>query len=297
MISSPKGQDMFLVQMAAVVSVVGAALLILAKLWAYKKTLSVSLEATLVDSLLDAVASVGNLWAIKRAHRPPDKDHRFGHGKLEAIAALLQSVLIFISGLWLIKESIHRFFAPQALEEQQLGMMVILFSIFTTGAIVSFQRYVIRRSKSLAIAADSAHYTTDFVINIGVLVTLYFGNRFIWLDALSCGLISLYIIYSCLGILRQALNILTDRELGDDVRKKIRDIILSHPDVVGLHDMRTRSSGHVDFIQAHVEMDPHFSLQKAHDIAENIGDEIMRQIPHSDVLIHIDPPLEKSRRK
>lgn len=290
-------RNMFLVQVAATASFAVALLLIIAKFWAVKATQSVSLEATLVDSLLDALASLGNLWAVKKAQRPADKDHRFGHGKLEAIAALLQSLLIFLSGLWLIKESVYRFFYPQPLEQAQLGMAVIAFAIVATGSIVAFQRYVVRRTNSLAIAADSAHYKTDFVINVGVLATLYFGNQVLWLDALSCGLISLYIIHSCWGIFHQALNILTDRELADETRKKIRDIIFGHPHVVGLHDMRTRSSGYVDFIQAHVEMPPHLSLQEAHDIADSISDEIMRHFPNTDVLIHIDPPYEKSRRK
>lgn len=286
-----------LTKVAALAAFAVGSILVCAKFWAWNRTQSVSFQATLIDSLLDCFASLGNILAIYYAHQPADKRYRFGYGKLEAISALMQSFFIFTSGLWLIYESILRLTHPQPIMNTDFGIYVIIFSTLITGVLILFQRYVVQKSKSLAIAADALHYKADFIINIAVLITLWVGKEIIWFDGVSGLMISLYIFSSCIQIFKQATRILMDQELDDNIRSRIREIILSHPQVLGLHEMRTRSSGKIEFIQAHVEMDPSLPLQDAHDIVEHIMECIWQEIPHADVLIHIDPPFEKFRQK
>lgn len=283
----------FLVKAAALASLCVSFSLIGVKYWVWYISDSISLQASLLDSLLDGLASIGNFIAIHHAQRPPDKEHRFGHGKLEAISALIQSLLIFLSGLWVLKEAVMRSLNPQMLQETAWGIRVILLSTLLTALLVIFQKHVVRKTNSLAISADSAHYKMDFIINIGILLTLHFGSRYPWLDPLSGGLIGIYILASCYQIFIHSVHILMDRELGDDIRQKIRNIILSNPKVLGVHDLRTRSSGHINFIQAHLEMNPELSLQVAHDIAEKVELQILQQMPNCEILIHIDPPLSR----
>ncbi|MGI4850581.1 MAG: cation diffusion facilitator family transporter [Janthinobacterium lividum] len=279
-----------LVKRATYASVSVAFILIIAKFLAWIATGSLSLQATLVDSLLDAAASVLNLFAVRQAYRPPDREHRFGHGKIEAIAALGQSIFVVASAAWLLSEASGRLVQPQKIESMNLGILVMVFAIVITLVLIAYQNYVIGHTNSTAIMADSVHYRSDLLINGSVIVALlgseWFGNGY--LDSFFSVVISIYILMTAWKIAKNSFHILIDRELVDEDREKIIAIALSHPKVLGCHDLRTRSSGSRHFIQCHIEMDGTLSLHEAHVISEEVSSTIEAQFTQAEVIIHED---------
>lgn len=289
----------FLVKTATYASVTVATILIVVKLIAWWMTDSISLQATLIDSLLDALASLLNLVAVRHALRPADREHRFGHGKIEAIAALGQSVFIGISGGWLILEAIDRFLKPQVVEETAIGIGVMVIAIALTLVLIFYQDYVVKKTKSAAIKADSIHYRSDLLINLGVIVALlgvkWFNMPF--LDPLIGTAIALYILYTAWTIVHGAFHMLIDREWPEEERDRIKKIAAAHPQVSGYHDLRTRTSGVYSFIQLHLEMDGEISLNEAHHIADEVTQMLTKEFPNTEILIHQDPAhLEEPHR-
>lgn len=279
------------IRLATYASVTVAAFLIGFKLFAWWMTGSVSLQASLIDSLLDAFASLINVFAVHHALKPADREHRYGHGKLESLAGLGQSLFIGGSAMWLLHEAWNRFYSPQPVEQPDFGIFVMVIAIIATFALVRYQSYVVKISGSTAIAADMLHYRSDLLINATVIVSLlgshYFG--FQWLDPLFGVLIGLYILWTAWIIIVQAFNILMDRELDDDLRDKIMDIALSHPEVKAVEDLRTRSSGLQRFAQMELLIDPAISLDQAHKITLDVESEILKQFPNCQVLIKGTP--------
>ncbi len=280
-----------LMRMAAVASVSVAGVLIVTKFAAYLMTDSVSLLSTLIDSLLDAAASIVNLIAIHHALQPADREHRFGHGKAEPLASLAQAAFISGSAAFLLVEAGQRLAHPRPVANTEIGYIVMAVSIVLTIALVAFQKYVVRKSGSVAIDADSLHYSTDVLINLGVVVSLFLSSSlgFVYADPLIAALIAVYIVRGAWGIGKTALAILMDRELEDAERQKIREIVLAHEEVHGIHDLRTRSSGINVFIQFHLEMDGDMPLRDAHEISETVERELMAAFPNAEVIIHEDP--------
>lgn len=276
---------------ATYASVSVAFLLIVLKTFAWLATDSLGLQATLIDSILDAVASIISMIAVRHALRPADKEHRFGHGKIESIAALGQSTFIAGSAGWLIFEAIDRFISPQIVGKTLIGVLVMLVSIVATAGLLLFQRYVVRQTNSTAIKADAAHYRTDFVINISVILSLLAGGwlNWVYLDTFVGLGIAAYILYTAWEIGAEAFHLLIDRELPDEDRKKIIKIAMNHEKVMGLHDLRTRSAGNQHFIQLHLEMDGNLSLSAAHAVADDVEIDIAKVFPEADILIHQDP--------
>jgi len=280
-----------LVKTATYGAVVVAALLIGAKFFAWMRTDSISMQASLIDSLLDIVASIINLLVVSQAIKPADKEHRFGHGKAEALGGLGQSTFIAGSAVWLIIDALHRLIDPHPLQESHIGTIVIIIAIILTSLLVAYQRYVIKRTRSLAIAADSLHYLGDLYTNLGVLASLNITAYFGWIrfDALVGAGIALYILYTSWVIGRKSLDVLMDRELPDTARHQIIEIALAHPKVWGIHDLRTRSAGLQDFIQMHLDMDEQLSLLEAHEVANDVELAISKAFPHAEIIIHQDP--------
>lgn len=285
-----------LLRRATYASVSVALFLICIKTYAWLVTDSLGLQATLIDSILDAAASIINLVAVRHALRPADKEHRFGHGKIESIAALGQSAFIAGSAGWLIFEALDRFITPQAVERSSVGIIVMLISIAATAGLLLFQRHVLRQTKSPAIKADAAHYRGDFLINAGVILSLVLGSwlNWIYLDTFVGLGIAFYILYTAWDIGQEAFHLLIDRELPDEDRQKISAIALSHENVRGLHELRTRSSGNQNFIQLHLEMDGNLPLKTAHAIADEVTLNIAKAFPDADILIHQDPADTRS---
>lgn len=280
-----------LMRTATYASVSVALVLIITKAGAWTVTGSVSLLSTLMDSVLDALASLINLFAVHHALQPADKEHRFGHGKAEPLAGLAQAAFIFGSGVFIVAEAGFSLLHPQEIAHTDIGYWVMVFSIVLTVGLVAFQRYVVKKSGSVAISADSLHYKTDVLINMSVIVSLFVASNLGigWADPLFALAIAGYIMFGAWQIGQQSLDILMDKELPDEDRARIFDIVTAHPDVHGMHDLRTRTSGPQVFIQLHLELDGDMRLHIAHQISEAVEADLMAVYPNAEIIIHEDP--------
>ena len=280
-----------LLRLASYASVSTAACLVVLKLWAWQITDSVSLLSSLVDSGLDVLASLITFFAIRVSLRPADREHRFGHGKAEGLAALAQSVIITGSAVFVLKETIERLMNPTGVEQVGYGVAVMLISAALTLVLVSVQRYVRLRTGSTAIAADAMHYKTDLAINLGVAAAIAAtawpqG----WLaDPLVAAAVIAYLLYGVWQIARNALDILMDREIPDEDREKIAQLAESHPDVRDIHDLKTRHGGSNYIVQFHVLLDAGLSLTEAHEILDDVENRIRAEFPSCELLLHPDP--------
>jgi ferrous-iron efflux pump FieF len=280
----------------AAVSVAG--FLILLKLVAYAWTGSVSLLASLVDSGLDLLASGLNLLAVRHALEPADKEHRFGHGKAEAIAGLGQAAFIGGSGFFLVFESLTRLIRPEPVAYGWVGIAVMLISLFATIMLVWFQRRVLAQTRSVAIQADSFHYVTDIASNLSVLAALILAALlgYTIADPLVGLGIALFILWGAYKIFRGAYDELMDREMDDAERERIKSIAAAVPGVLSIHDLRTRRSGHSVFIQLHLDLPPDMTLRQAHVISDAVEIRIAEAFPGAEVLIHQDPEGVQEQR-
>ena len=277
-------------RLATYASISVALVLIVAKTIAWGISDSVSLLATLIDSTLDALASLINLIAVRHALSPADKEHRFGHGKAEALAGLGQAAFITGSACFLLLESGRRIANPVELESYGVGMGVMLLSIVATLALLRFQRYVIRKTDSTAIKADALHYRTDLLVNGSVIVALWLSVQgWAGFDALFAIGIAIYILYSAWEIVKQAFDHLMDRELPNAERDKIIGIANLHEAVHGMHDLRSRRAGMATFIQLHLELDDDLTLLQAHKISDEVEASLQAVCPGAEIIIHIDP--------
>ena len=277
-------------RLATYASISVALVLIVAKTIAWGISDSVSLLATLIDSTLDALASLINLIAVRHALSPADKEHRFGHGKAEALAGLGQAAFITGSACFLLLESGRRIANPVELESYGVGMGVMLLSIVATLALLRFQRYVIRKTDSTAIKADALHYRTDLLVNGSVIVALWLSVQgWAGFDALFAIGIAIYILYSAWEIVKQAFDHLMDRELPNAERDKIIGIANLHEAVHGMHDLRSRRAGMATFIQLHLELDDDLTLLQAHKISDEVEASLQAVYPGAEIIIHIDP--------
>lgn len=279
-----------LVKFASSASVLVAVTLILIKLVAWLLSGSVSLLASLLDSSMDSAASFFNFIAIRYALQPADEEHRFGHGKAESIAGLVQSAFIAGSAAFLWLHALDRLITPQPLQHTSWGIVVMCISMLLTLALVLIQTYVVRKTHSTAIEADSTHYISDLLVNASVIAVLVL-NSYLWegADALLGFLIAFYIFYSAFKIAQRATHSLLDHELPSAQRQQIIDIVSAHPQVAGLHELRTREAGHMQFIQLHIDLDKTIDLQQAHRIADEVEAAVLKAFPQADVLIHPDP--------
>ena len=280
-----------LMRLASIASMAVAIVLIAGKSVAWWMTDSVSLLSTLLDSSLDLLASLVTLLSVRHALVPADREHRFGHGKAEALAGLIQSGFIGASAIWLLISAGQRLYAPQPVTQETVGYVVMAGSIALTLGLVLFQRAVISRTASMAIGADHLHYKSDLLTNVGVIVALVLSSRFglSIADPIIAGLIGLYILKSAADIAADAYNVLMDRELPEEEREKIKAIVRAHPQVRDLHDLRTRSSGMTTFIQLHMELDAEMTLAAAHVVGDEVEDAIRREFPGAEIIVHQDP--------
>ena len=279
-----------LLRLATYASVVTAVILIAGKLVAWLVTGSVSILASLVDSMMDVAASLINLLAVRYSLLPADKEHRFGHGKAESLAGLAQATFIAGSAVFLILQAFDRLIHPRPLEDLTVGIGIMVFAMVSTLVLLSIQRHVIRETGSTAIRADSLHYLTDLLTNLSTIVALLLA-RAGWpgADPLFAMGIALYILYSAWHIGHDAFQLLMDRELPDEQRDQIRRAALANARVRGIHDLRTRRSGQDIFIQMHMELDDDLSLLEAHAIADEVDLKIRKMYPEADIIIHKDP--------
>ncbi|WIM13064.1 MAG: Ferrous-iron efflux pump FieF [Enhydrobacter sp.] len=268
-----------------------ATILVVAKGIAWLVTDSVGMLSSLVDSALDLVSSLITFIAVRQALVPADEDHRFGHGKAEALAGVAQAGFIAASAGGLVLTVADRFLHPRPVQAESTGLLVSAFAVLLTFALMLFQTHVVRRTNSIAIGADKAHYTTDFVTNIAVGAGILAASR---LDqplidlAVALG-VAVYLVTGAWTIGRTSIDVLMDRELPEQDRARILDIVHRHPGVRSVHDLRTRSSGLTQFIQLHVVLHPTMSLGRAHVIGDSIEAAIREAYPQAEVILHIDP--------
>lgn len=276
---------------AAIASVFLAFLLIILKLAAFFKTDSLAVFSSLVDSLTDMFASAVSFAAIYFATKPASQSHRYGYGKSEALSALLQAVFVAASGVFVIFDGIKRIIHPVEITQTSLGIWIMLFSIFATAVLVSYQSYVAKKTNSLAIKADMAHYTVDFLTNSSVVLSLFmihfFG--FLYFDIITALFISCYLLYNAYQLAKESVEQITDKELSMEIREQIKDIVKSSKGVHGMHDFRTRSLGDIFYFEFHIELDGTISLSKAHELTETVEQKILAVYPNSQILIHQDP--------
>jgi len=279
-----------LVSMAAWMAASVATLLLIVKLATWWVTGSVSLLASLIDSMLDLASSGVNLVVIRYALQPADEQHTFGHGKAESLAALAQAMFISGSACFLILNGVDRFFRPHEVTSPEYGVYVSLFATVVTMGLVMFQKHVVRKTGSQAISADSLHYQTDIYMNIAIMITLglsYFGIT--QADATFAIGIGVFILVSAVRMVLEAVQSLLDRQLPKEELETIHDVAMSVEGVMGVHQLRTRMSGPVRFIQLHLELDDNMLLIQAHTISDEVEIKLIDVFPNADVLIHQDP--------
>jgi ferrous-iron efflux pump FieF len=268
-----------------------AVLLVIAKASAWFVTDSLSLLASLVDAVVDVTAALVTVLGVHYAARPADAMHRFGHGKAESLAALIQALLLAGAASVLIFDGLHRLITPQAVAQLNVGLGVIAGSTLLTALLVLFESYVTKRTRSHAIAADRSHHLSDVAANLAVLLALALTKLTGWprFDPLFAIAIAIFFGWSAFRIARSAADTLLDHELSSEQRRRITQLVRAHPDARGMHDLRTRSSGLVQFIEFHLELDGALSVQDAHTIADAIECTLKCALPSSEVIVHMEP--------
>ncbi|MBR5154794.1 MAG: cation diffusion facilitator family transporter [Alphaproteobacteria bacterium] len=283
---------------ASYASVFVAVMLAFIKFIAFIKTDSLAIFSSFIDSITDLFASIISGIAVYYAMKPATNNHRYGFGKSEALSALMQAMFVGASGLFVVFDGINRLFNPVSIMKTDIGIVIMVFSIFATLFLVMFQTYVAKKTNSLAIISDRAHYIVDFLTNISVILSLVlvkiFG--FVYFDVIAALFISLYLLYSAYGLAKESIEQITDKELSDEIRQNIIGLVEKCEDVKGMHDLRTRSVGDIFYIELHLEIEGSISLVKAHEITDNVETLLLSHYPHSQILIHQDPSGIKEDR-
>lgn len=279
-----------LVHRAAITATIVASVLLVIKIFAWWMTGAVSILAALVDSVVDIAAAFTNLLVVHYSLQPADQEHTFGHGKAESLAVLAQSMFIAGSALFLFLTGFQHLVDPAPMQDAGLGIGVTIIALISTLLLVTFQRWVVRKTQSQIIRADMLHYQSDVMMNGAILMALVLS----WLgwhraDSLFALGIGVYILYCALRMGYNAVQALLDRALPDAERQTIINIINAWPNVRGTHDLRTRQSGPTRFIQFHIELDDNLPLVQAHHIADEVQQAILLQFPGADIIIHQDP--------
>jgi len=286
-----RGDAAVLMRRATYASVAVASLLILGKGAAWLASDSVAMLSTLVDSLLDALASLVTLFAVRTALSPADADHRFGHGKAEPLASLAQAAFVAGTATFVLAEAARHLWQPRPIGHSDLAIGVMVVSILATLGLVLFQRFVVARTGSLAIRGDLLHYASDLLTNAGVLAAIVAvgWTGLLWLDPVAGAAVALFLLVQAGRIAHAALDMLMDRELPEAERARIIEIARAHPEVRDIHDLRTRAAGPDRFIQCHMTLDADLPLRQAHMVAAAVSREIRDAFPDAEVIIHQDP--------
>ncbi len=278
-------------KIAVIASVSVSAGLAILKLLASLYTGSLAVLSSMVDSLSDIFSSLISFIAVKFSSQPASVEHRYGFGKAEALSALVQSAFIAGSGVFMVYEGANRFIAPRPIGDTAVGIAVMAASTAITFVLIAFQKYVVKKTASLAVAADSAHYLVDIVTNLSIMVSLIvvrlFG--FYWFDTLAALIVSFYLLVNAYKIAREAIALLMDKELPDEVRQTILNLVNSCDFCRGIHDLRTRDLGGIYMFEFHLELDGALSLYHAHELTDVVDNKIKDLYPGSQVIIHQDP--------
>lgn len=285
-------------KIAVTASVAVSSGLTLLKLAASLYTGSLAVLSSMVDSLSDIFSSLITFVAVKFSSQPANMKHRYGFGKAEALSALVQSAFIAGSGVFVIYEGVSRFISPRPVGDTGVGIAVMVISMAITFALIVFQKYVVRKTASLAVAADSAHYLVDMATNLSIVVSLIAVKIFgvYWVDTLAALFVSAYLLLNAYKIAREAIALLMDKELPEEVRREIFELVNNCGFCRGIHDLRTRDLGGIYMFEFHLELDGNLSLYQAHELTDIFENEVKARFPNSQVIIHQDPAgLEEER--
>jgi ferrous-iron efflux pump FieF len=276
---------------AAYASIAVALLLVLLKGWAAWATGSTAMLGSLADTALDLIASLVTLAGVWVAAKPEDAKHRFGHGKAEALSAMFQVTLISISAIGLAARAIEQYFAGGRTEAASEGIAVSVVAMVATALLLAWQRHVIRRTNSLAIATDHVHYQSDLLLNLAVIAALVLDQYagIAGSDALLGLAIAAWLGWGAWGASQRAIDQLMDKEWPEEKRDRFIAVALRHPELLGMHDLRTRTSGNRDFVQFHVWVDPDMTVRDAHKVMDEVEVRLQTEFPEVEILIHPDP--------
>ena len=287
----PAAEAAALTRRVTLLSVITAAVLVALKLAAWRASSSVALMASLADSSLDLVASLATFAAVRYAVVPPDAEHRFGHGKAEAFASLLQGGLVFASAALVGREAIVDLMAPRPLQQEGWAIAVMAVSTLLTGGLIAAQTRVLRRTGSVAVSGDRAHYASDLASNVvallGVAAAAWFGMN--GLDAIAALVVTAVLLWGAIGVFREAAGQLLDRELSTEARGRIIELITGDARIIGVHQLRTRAAGPFVHMQMHVDLDPELSLADAHEVLVEAEKRVLEDFPSADIIMHADP--------
>lgn len=259
---------------------------------------SLSVLSSMIDSLADLFASSITYIAVHVSSQPADRAHRYGHGKAEAISALVQSAFVAGSGIFVMYDGINRFINPRPLTQAGIGIFVMLLSLLLTLGLILFQKYVASRTHSRAISADSAHYTVDVITNASIILTLVVVKLFDinWFDTVTAFAVSAYLLINAYKLAKDAVAVLMDKELNDDIRENLQKIVLSCAHTRGMHDLRTRDLGGIYMFEFHLELDGSLPLSVAHEYTDEVENAVLKAYPDAQVIIHQDPAGLKENR-
>ncbi len=283
-----------ILMLSSIASVSVAFILVVIKAFSVRFSGSNAVLASLADSGLDLVASLITLFSVRYAQAPPDEDHRYGHGKAEALAGMFQAGLVAISCVLIGTSSVERLIHPVEIRPEGGAIWVMIISIILTTVLISFQTWALRQTGSIATKGDRAHYLSDLLSNAVALVGIFLAIKFkiLFADAIAGLFITIWLFIGAWHIATEAIDHLLDKEAPEDVREKIREIILSIDKVRGMHDLRTRVSGKWLHVQLHLELPPNLTLQEAHPIVVEAEARIREAYPDTDTIIHADPDEE-----
>jgi len=272
-------------------SVATASVLVTLKLVAWRAAGSVALLASMADSGLDLLASLGSFFAVRYAVVPPDQEHRFGHGKAEAFASLMQAGLVFASAALIGREAVGDLLAPHALKATGWAVAVMAVSTVLTAVLIAAQTRVLRQTQSVAVAGDRAHYASDLASNlaalVGIAASAWLGLE--QLDAAAALIVAALLLWGAVSVFRDAADQLMDRELSDEARGRIIALVTEDPRLTDVHQLRTRASGPFVHMQMHVDLDPQLTLETAHQVIIAAENRLLAAFPSADIIIHPDP--------
>ena len=285
------GESAALTRRVTLLSVATASILAAIKLAAWLTSGSVALLASMADSGLDLLASLGTFFAVRYAVAPPDPEHRFGHGKAEAFASLMQAGLVFASAALIAREAIGDLLGPHPLKDEDWAIVVMLVSTALTGVLIADQTRVLRRTASVAVSGDRAHYASDLASNVialvGIGASAWLG--FNSLDAWAALAVAALLLWGAVSVFREASGQLMDHELSDEARAWIVRLMTEDPRLTDVHQLRTRASGPYVHMQMHVDLDPELTLEAAHQVIVAAEKRVLAAFPAADIIIHADP--------